>query len=126
MDESDEVLDALARALGEAWCAETSASPDWTPANPALGQCAVTALIVQDIMGGELSRGVVAGVSHYWNVVGGREVDLTHQQFAEYRVTEVAQRERSYVLSFTDTARRYRVLRRRLTTVAPHLVGARV
>jgi chromosome segregation ATPase len=45
---------------------ETSATPaSWSLENPARGQCAVTALVVQDEMGRE--RGVVNGESHYWN-----------------------------------------------------------
>ncbi len=61
---------------------------DWSDANPARGQCAVTALVVQDILGGEIlmadvhqADGTRQGV-HYWNRLAGRiEVDLTRAQF---------------------------------------------
>ena len=41
--------------LGKAWCAETCAPRmrgDWTPENRTLGQCSVTAFLVQDYFGG--------------------------------------------------------------------------
>ncbi|MBB4764130.1 hypothetical protein ACFQFC_07920 [Amorphoplanes digitatis] len=60
---------------------------DWRPENPSRGQCGVTALLVQDLFGGELVLGevLVDGVKvghHYWNrLPGGRDVDLTADQF---------------------------------------------
>ncbi|SIN44654.1 hypothetical protein SAMN04489832_7308 [Micromonospora cremea] len=60
---------------------------DWHAGNAARGQCGVTALIIQDLLGGELILGeVLAGDAkvgyHYWNrLADGREVDLTADQF---------------------------------------------
>jgi hypothetical protein len=60
---------------------------DWHQDNPARGQCGVTALILQDLLGGELVLGEVfvddAKVGyHYWNrLPDGRDVDLTAEQF---------------------------------------------
>jgi nucleoside 2-deoxyribosyltransferase len=109
---------ALLRVLKRAWDATTSASPgEWSPENPALGQCAVTALVVQDRFGGDLLRTTVGGVSHYFNrLPSGQCVDLTFQQFAhgsEYG--EVVERDRDYVLGFEATRRRYNVLRKRVS-----------
>lgn len=100
-------------ALRLAWSASTSAAPSWTPDIPSAGQCAVTALLVQDLLGGVLLRGVVCGETHYWNrLPGGSEVDFTAAQFAEYRLDVAPEvRERSYVLGFPDTIRRYHTLR---------------
>ena len=40
------------------------------------------ALIVQDILGGELRRALVNGESHYWNQLDdGTVIDLTRSQF---------------------------------------------
>jgi hypothetical protein len=101
----------LAIALRRAWDAETSNDPvAWSPSNPALGQCAVTALVVQDYFGGELLRAEVAGVSHYWNQLGDRTVDLTREQFAEFNPSPPDRRTRQYVLSNEDSQRRYRRL----------------
>jgi hypothetical protein len=60
---------------------------DWRPDNPARGQCGTTALVVQDLLGGELILGEVHvnGVRtghHWWNrLPDGTEVDLTDGQF---------------------------------------------
>ena len=48
----------LQKLLQKAWSKETSFEPDnWTPENPAWGQYAVTALVVQDFFGGEIILG---------------------------------------------------------------------
>jgi hypothetical protein len=65
---------------------------DWSHENPARGQCGVTALVVQDLLGGELlvaevhhADGRRQGV-HYWNRIGGAELDLTREQFRDGEV----------------------------------------
>jgi hypothetical protein len=111
-------LEELNARLSVAWCRDTSTEPNkWTNENPALGQCAVTALVVQDELGGELVRAIVNGISHYWNrLESGEEVDLTRRQFRDdVRVeTEAVPRSREFVLSFPDTVTRYQLLRERL------------
>lgn len=106
-------IEALSRAIRAAWSAETSFADDWDPEHPSVGQCAVTALVIQDFFGGDLLRSEVGGVSHYWNrLPDGSEVDLTRDQFVRFvldRATEV--RDRGYVLSFPQTALRYKRLR---------------
>jgi hypothetical protein len=104
---------ALQTALTKAWSRKTSADPaGWTEDNAALGQCAVTALIVQDYLGGGLRRGEVGSISHYWNILPfGEELDLTKHQFpADVEIVNVEPRSREYVLSHPDTVRRYRAL----------------
>lgn len=73
--------------LSEIWCADTCAPrlrDNWTKENKTLGQCSVTAFLVQDIFGGE-----VYGISrpdgnyHCYNVVGDCVFDLTSEQFGE-------------------------------------------
>jgi hypothetical protein len=113
----DRELESLAETLERAWSRQTSADPEhWTPENPAWGQCAITALVIQDEFGGELLRATVEDMSHYWNrLPDGAEMDLTRHQFPEgaaYGPTVVKDRE--YVLSFPETASRYLLLRRQL------------
>jgi hypothetical protein len=103
----------LEAAIAANWMRETSADPgSWTVENAAWGQCAVTALVVQDYFGGTLLRGKVGPVSHYWNVLpSGEEIDLTRDQFPDGVAIEgVESRTREYVLSHLETARRYRAL----------------
>lgn len=107
-------LSYLSERLREAWSADTSADPNWTTDNRPLGQCAVTALIVQDYEGGDLLRCAIPGGSHYWNrLPEGAEVDLTAGQFPEpVERAGIVVRERDYVLSHEATYRRYQRLRR--------------
>jgi hypothetical protein len=107
------LTDQLTRAIRLAWTSSTSICDHWDAANPARGQCAPTALVVQDILGGKLLRGEVDGQSHYWNLLpDGTEVDLTREQFVRFVLRNVEQRTRDYVLSYPDTVRRYRILSR--------------
>lgn len=84
-------LRTLEQAIRASWCLWTADPADhyrWTEGNPASGQCAVTALVIQDLFGGELIEadvrrgdGTPAGF-HYWNRLhGGAELDLTREQF---------------------------------------------
>ena len=48
-------LSALEEAIRSAWDRETSDDPDqWSAENPARGQCAVTALLVRALLGGDI------------------------------------------------------------------------
>jgi hypothetical protein len=111
----------LSDALRRAWSADTSSDPsNWSPSNPAWGQCAITALVVQDHFGGDLRRGTVGGVSHYWNVLpSGETVDLTLHQFGTgaCQVAATTPRSREYVLAFPDTVDRYHRLRREVSAL---------
>lgn len=121
--------DQLSAILTRAWSELTSNDSTWSPMNPALGQCAITACVVQDVFGGEIRRVRVAGSSHYFNVFGNLKievVDLTASQFDEtpsYRDAEVTSRE--YILSFESTRIRYWRLCASLLEqlVEPALVG---
>jgi hypothetical protein len=83
-------LEVLRPILRASWGADTCDPHDlrdWRPDNPARGQCGVTALIVQEMLGGELVLGEVfvrdtRTGHHYWNrLPDGRDVDLTADQF---------------------------------------------
>jgi hypothetical protein len=53
----------------------------WRSDNPAAGQCSVTALVVQDELGGEILKTDVNGAWHFYNQIDGRRVDFTVSQF---------------------------------------------
>ena len=74
----DEV--ALRDALQSAWSLETAVQ--WTPENPASGQCNVTAAVIYDLFGGEILRTRLPEVWHYYNRIDGRRVDFTDSQFS--------------------------------------------
>jgi hypothetical protein len=114
----NQALEKLVPLIRAAWSADTSANPEeWSKDNPALGQCAVTALYVQEVFGGTLQRvAVFGGGSHYYNRIDGYgDVDLTRQQFPDaQQFGPPEERTRAYVLSFPVTMIRYRLLRSRL------------
>ena len=70
----------LYRRLTRAWSVETSSK--WRRENPACGQCSVTALVVQDVLGGEILKTKVDGAWHFYNHIDGRRWDLTVSQFS--------------------------------------------
>jgi SAM-dependent methyltransferase len=69
----------LYRRLQQSWSAETSSK--WQCDNPAAGQCAVTALVVQEMLGGDILKTNIDGAWHFYNRLGGRRVDFTTGQF---------------------------------------------
>jgi hypothetical protein len=83
-------IDELRRHFLAAWGADTcypDSSATWSADNPSRDQCGMTALVVQDVLGGDL---VLAEVHvdgekvghHYWNrLPDGTDVDLTGDQF---------------------------------------------
>ena len=89
------LLDTFARlddALSRSWDLATCDPVDrdaWSLDNPARGQCGVTSLVVQDLVGGDLIMsevlnpdGTRQGVQ-YWNRLGALDVDLTRRQFTD-------------------------------------------
>lgn len=81
-------ISTIKQYLYVGWSMRTSADPDgWCQRGPAWGQCAVSALYVQDKLGGDIVRITYqtpsgAKGSHYLNVLtDGTKLDLTDQQF---------------------------------------------
>lgn len=89
------LLADIEAAIRSSWDADTTTPehrPRWDPDNPARDQCGVTALVVNDLLGGELIRGEVRVDGervdyHWWNGLGlGIEIDLTREQFGPHEV----------------------------------------
>ncbi|WP_157254866.1 YunG family protein [Nonomuraea typhae] len=83
-------VELLRPLLRTAWGPDTCdpvGREQWRRDNPGRGQCGTTALVVQDLLGGDLILGEVhvdgAKVwNHYWNrLPDGTEVDFTFDQF---------------------------------------------
>lgn len=83
-----QVFAALRSSWGRDTCDEADRA-SWSPLVPSRGQCGATALVLQDLFGGELllaevwcPDGRLQGY-HWWNrLPGGAEIDLTDDQFA--------------------------------------------
>ena len=109
------MLEELKKVIEVSWSKETcypTLQDTWNNSNPSLGQCAITALIVNDFLGGKIMRTMQDGISHYYNLVNGKVIDLTVSQFdgiiPNYEVGE--ERTRDYLLSSSDTLSRYKIL----------------
>lgn len=84
MKEPSVPVEQLKTMLFQAWSLQSSTL--WTPDNPARGQCGVTALVVQDLLGGEIRKTKLKEGWHFYNFIDGQRMDFTESQFAE-RIT---------------------------------------
>lgn len=70
--------------LQNIWSKETctkSLRSKWTADNKSLGQCSITALLVQEIFGGQIVSMRVGDLEHCFNKIGNKIFDLTENQF---------------------------------------------
>ncbi|MDE1376736.1 YunG family protein [Bacillus licheniformis] len=74
-------IEQIMKALYKSWSADSSSK--WSQDNPATGQCGVTALIVKDLLGGEIRKTKLLEGWHFYNVINGKRYDLTISQFKE-------------------------------------------
>ena len=102
------------------WCAETCAPRmrgDWTPENRTLGQCSITAFLLQDIYGGKVF-GVPLddGNFHCFNVVGDCVFDLTSEQFGDRKLSyeNCPEQHRDIHFQKAEKKQRYELLKQRL------------
>jgi hypothetical protein len=106
--------------LSTIWCAETCAPrmrDRWSESNPTVGQCSITAFLVQDLFGGEV-MGIPLGDGnfHCFNVVGDCVFDLTSEQFGD-RVLDyehVVEQSRDVHFSKEEKRLRYEYLRKQV------------
>ena len=113
--------------LSGIWCAETCAPrmrKDWTPGNRTLGQCSITAFLLQDIYGGKVC-GVPLGDGNYhcFNAVDGCVFDLTSEQFGDTALVYSACPEQTREAHFAkkEKQQRYELLKARLLAASPKI-----
>ena len=108
--------------LRKAWCAATahpSYQKDWTEDNPSYGQCCVTALVIQDLYGGDIYSCKVGNNRHFVNIINERIVDETADQFGgkskiKYIDGSFKLRTKESLLKNKDVKERYELLKARL------------
>ncbi len=113
--------------MRKSWSKETSYCPDeWNEENPAVGQCAVSALVANDYFGGKIIWSEVLlsdgqKISHYFNLIAGQEVDLTRSQFPAGTIIPAGVEKkksftstRKFMLSNENTKRRYGLLKEKV------------
>ena len=111
--------------LSNIWCADTCAPrmrDEWSPDNKTLGQCSITAFLMQDIYGG-IVRGVPLsdGNYHCFNVVDGCVFDLTSEQFGDKKLNyeDCPEQLREKHFAKEEKKKRYELLKERLAKVTP-------
>lgn len=110
------------------WTAETCAPrmrKDWTPENRTLGQCSITAFLMQDLFGGRvLGVPLPDGGYHCFNEACGRVFDLTNEQFGDvlpdYKSAVPQSREVHFKKE--EKRERYELLKSRLFEKLPEVV----
>ena len=113
-------LNEMYEVLRKCWCDETCPPrmrEKWTRENPSLGQCSITAFLVQDYFGGEV-YGILrnGGNYHCYNVIGGVVFDLTSEQFGEEKLdyTNAFPQCRKEHFSKAEKRERYELLKRKI------------
>lgn len=113
-------LDLYDRLSDGVWQADTCAPrlrPGWSPENKTLGQCSITAFLVQDIFGGTV-YGIRRpdGNYHCYNMVDGHVFDLTSEQFGGEVLSYRDNPEQSREVHFAKAEKkaRYELLKARL------------
>jgi len=120
-------IDEFAKILPRVWTPRSDMEMHeiFVADDPATGQCAVTALLVQDFFGGEILNTTASlpkrpelTSSHYVNLIDSKEIDLTRQQFVKGVIFSKPEPKlngfsstREYILSVTSTAERYEQLK---------------
>ena len=87
---------------------------EWNENNKCFGMCAITSLIVNDYFGGDICKIHVEGISHYYNLIENKIIDLTSSQFKcaiDYKDYEVIERDK---ILTDNTKERYQMLKERL------------
>ena len=101
---------ALLNSYSKDLCYE-KVQENWTEENKTLGMCAITSLIVNDYFNGDIAKMKVEGISHYFNIINNKIIDLTSSQFKnkiEYKNYKIVDRKS---LLIPDTKTRYEKLK---------------
>lgn len=89
----------------------------WNDNNRYFGMCAITALVVNDYFGGKICKIYVDGISHYFNLINNKVIDLTARQFEnqiDYSKYEIINRN---IIMTENTQKRYNMLKSKLEEI---------
>ena len=120
MRSSPDEVKKLYEDLLNVWCIETCAPrlrEKWSPDDPTVGQCSVTAFLVQDLLGGKVfGIPMENGNFHCYNVIGDLVFDLTSEQFGDRQLNYQNNPEQFRQTHFAKEEKRlrYELLKKRL------------
>lgn len=111
-------LNKLIHILNCCWNKDTcypNVSNEWSLNNKSLGQCAITSLLVNDYLSGDIYKIIVNDIGHYFNIVDNETIDLTANQFGQINVdySNPKIKRREALLLSDDTKTRYNILKTR-------------
>ncbi len=121
---SDSQIAELTKKFEESWSLE-SAHPEsqnqWSNENKSLGQCAVTALIIYDMFGGEIAKN--KQFNHLWNILpDGSQQDFSRNQFkgdnVDFTIDEITTKDKELnheKASDANTVERYELLKQKFS-----------
>lgn len=110
-------IDTLSKKLNQCYSKELcypKIRDEWNENNKCFGMCAITSLIVNDYFGGEICKIYVNEISHYFNLIDKKIIDLTSKQFEnkiDYSDYKIVKRED---VLMENTEQRYNLLKQRL------------
>ena len=111
-------INKLKEALNKAYTKDLcyyKLQDQWTQDNLTLGMCGITTLLVQDYFKGEIHKTQVSGISHHFNKINNKIIDLTKEQFTQeinYENSILYTEEQS-----EDTIKRYQELKKRVIKI---------
>ena len=113
-------LISVKEALEKSWSLDTAypgVRKQWTPEDSSLGQCTVTAMVLNDYFGGKIIRGYSKkyNIYHYWNIIDGQEIDFTFSQFipdkSDIEFDKVVVKTKKDLLKVKNVSLRYNLLK---------------
>lgn len=112
-------MNLIAYAIQSSWDTDTaysSANVSFVNNNPSAGQCAVSAAVLNDYIGGTIKKGTINGaIRHYWNHVNETDIDLTVGQFeGSIQVTDIKLVDKQALLRDSNFYHRYIKLKTRV------------
>lgn len=112
-------LSQLTYFLNQCWSKETCyplLQSKWNEKERSIGQCAVTALILNEYFGGKICKCKVGEISFYFNKINDEIIDLTGEQFGDINIQyePFKEKTREQLLENEDTKKRYQLLKLKL------------
>lgn len=87
---------------------------EWNANNKCSGMCTITSLIINDYFGGDICKVYIDEISHYYNLIENKIIDLTSSQFnheIDYKDYQIVDRQKILTI---NTKNRYNILKTRL------------
>jgi len=108
--------------LWACWDKETAHSlvkENWSKENRAIWQCAITAMLVKEILWWDILKAYVSNYwfSHFWNLIDGKEIDFTYDQFTNWEPIFENKKIANFdkLKSNEDTNNRFKILKEKFT-----------